>query len=332
MRGLIFISLFITLKIFCQTQDVLILKYSGKEKNHEKKTDSSVIETKFFPDFGYIGEFNELKNKKKTYYRQFDYITKMLTEEGVWVNGYNVGLWKYYSADGKLEKTINYDNGETKQFSESISPFKNYFDFIKSKADSLLIVNLGANFFQNNISWNASNSYYYGPSLAGRWFEETSLKPNIFLMRYDVILEKNIKFSLIEFYLDSIGKLTHRFLSDDTKGIRRCNSKSNDCMFNITTEKAFGFAKDKGLKMEKDKYFIYLEYNPDVKTSELFGDYEMIVADYDRSETKDNRTTHFYNGLIIDPWTGKVKEQISLTQNIMSHKHSAYQSGLKRIK
>ncbi|MDP3146460.1 MAG: hypothetical protein Q8N66_13700 [Bacteroidota bacterium] len=332
MRGLIFISIFATLSIFGQTQDVLILKYNGKEKNHIKKTDSSVIETKFFPDFGYIGEFNELKKEKKIYYKQFDYATKILTEEGIWVNGWNVGLWKYYSADGKLEKTINYDNGETKQFSGTISPFKNYFDFIKSKADSILKTNLGLSFFQNNISWNASNSYYYGPSLAGRWFEETSSKPNIFLLRYDVLLEKDIKFSLIEFYLDSTGNLTNRFLPDDNKGIRRCNNNSNDCKFNITTEKAYNLAKDKGMKMEKDKYFIYLEYNPDIKTSDSFGDYELIVADYNRTETRDNRTTHFYNALVIDPWTGKIKEEISLTQSIVSHKNSAYHSGLKRIK
>jgi hypothetical protein len=101
MTKFVLIFLFLGFRLVGQNNDILILEYSETNpKNKRIKTDSSIIEVKFFPEFGYIGEFNELKRKNRTYYRQFDFASKKVTQQGVWEDGYCVGLWKYYSEEG----------------------------------------------------------------------------------------------------------------------------------------------------------------------------------------------------------------------------------------
>lgn len=292
------------------------------QKNTSVETDSSTIETKYFKDEDYIAEFNRLKDQDKIYYKQFDFKTKNVTEEGVFLKGYNVGLWKYYSKKGKLEKSINYETGEAKYLSSNKPKYADYFEFIKLKADSILISNFGSKFFSNNIIWNVVNSYYYGPASTGRWFEETEEKPNIFLMRYQVIFD-NKKHQTIEFHVDASGNLTHRFGDDDIKGIKKC--KENECEFTLTLKQAFDLGKAEGLKLEEKKHVIYLNY--DEKSKE----YELIIADYDRTEKADNRTSDYYNAIIIDPWTGKIIEKTQMVRVSVRHTHSAYVSGLRKV-
>lgn len=291
------------------------------QKNTTVETDSSVIETKFFKDEGYIGEFNRLKTQKKTYYKQFNYKTKKIAEEGIFLNGYNVGLWKYYSKKGKLEKTINYDNGETKYYTANKPKFTDYFEFIKNKADTFLISNFGSKFFSNSIVWNASNSYYYGPSSNGRWFEETEEKPNIFLMRYQIIFD-NKKYQTIEFHLDAFGNLTHRFGDNDVKGIRKCSE--NECEFKINLKQAYEIGKTEGFKLEEKKHFIYLNYD------EKNNSYELIVADFDRTEKIDNKSTEYFNAIIINPWTGKIIEKTTMQRQSFRHENFGFTSGLRK--
>lgn len=286
------------------------------QKNKEVFNDTSIITTNYYKAYGYIAEFNKLKKIKKTYFRKFDYKTKKLIEEGVFLNGYNVGLWKYYS-NGTLEKTINYDNGQVEYFSKNTAPFANYFDFIKTKADSILIKNYGADFFKSNIRWNASGSYYYAPGVASVWFEKATIKPKDFVMRYDVLFGDD-KYPLIEFKLDSIGNINYNFRG---KGIIKC--KSGVCTFNVDYNQAIQLAKSKGLKLN-DTYVVFLK---SISCSDNTNDYELIVADYYEKEKENNRTYYYYNTVVINPWTGEIKETAVMSSLTLFDKKTSYNAG-----
>jgi antitoxin component YwqK of YwqJK toxin-antitoxin module len=82
----------------------ILFQASFGQRSTEVQTDSSIIETRTYPEFNSIGIFNELKDKSKTYYTELYYDTKKLKEQGVFVGGSAVGKWKEFFQDGKLKR------------------------------------------------------------------------------------------------------------------------------------------------------------------------------------------------------------------------------------
>src|ERR1017187_5169181 len=103
------------------------------------RTDSSIIETMYFPNFNYIAEFNTLKNNKRTYYRQYYYDTRTLQEVAVFDENENyTGISKVYSKHGKLISEINHDKGIWIMNDSNAYPFYGLESEMKIKADNLI--------------------------------------------------------------------------------------------------------------------------------------------------------------------------------------------------
>jgi hypothetical protein len=239
------------------------------------------------------------------------------------------GTWKYFSEDGILIKSINYDTGEKKYYSTYRDPHDDIFEKMKLKADSFLLKYFDKEFIANNIKWEPNESYYYGPGIAGRWFEPTQVKPNKFLFRFNLIFDQErIYHQLIRFELDEYGNLIH-VIDEDLTGIAYCKAGPIPCKFNTTYKQALDTAESHGLKT-KGKTLFYLDWRKTTPKDSIFGEYEIVVAKFREKKKKGNRTTYYYDAVIINPWTGKFKKKVELKSYTIVHTHSAFSSGLKR--
>src|SRR5471030_786581 len=79
------------------------------QKDNLVKTDSSMIETKYFKYLNSIRVFNKLKNKNKSYYTDYYYNTKGVREKGVFLNNNYYGIWKEFWPNGKLKRETDYN-------------------------------------------------------------------------------------------------------------------------------------------------------------------------------------------------------------------------------
>ena len=239
------------------------------------------------------------------------------------------GIWKYYSEDGTLIKSINYVTGEKKYYSTYRDPFDKLLEKMKLKADSFLLKYFDKEFITNHIKWEPNGSYYYGSEISGSWYEPPAGKPNKFLFRYNIIFDKKrIYNELIEFELNEYGNLIHEY-KEDLKGLAYCKGNSVPCTFRATYKQALDTAKTHGLKTH-GKTIFYLDWRKTTPDDSIFGEYEIVVAKFRTKEKKGNTTTSYYDAVIINPWTGKFKENVELKSYIIMHEFSAFSSGFER--
>lgn len=72
------------------------------------RTDSSEIKTRYDEELNFIREFNQLDSFEVTYFKDFSFKTKKISEEGVFVEGDQKGIWSYYDSTGKLTSTKDF--------------------------------------------------------------------------------------------------------------------------------------------------------------------------------------------------------------------------------
>jgi len=169
-------------------------------------TDSSVITVKYFEDLNSIRVFNDLKNKKLTYYQDYYYDTKSIREQGVYNDGCSIGIWKLYSPTGVLESITDFDKGVWTVINEK------YFSFYATKlkmrriADSLVQAMYGSDFFNKHIIFDLDQSGASDDERYNFWTMNTHKKPKEFMMRYNIRLDSDTLYrDLIEFKLDAHG-------------------------------------------------------------------------------------------------------------------------------
>ncbi|MCF8428948.1 MAG: hypothetical protein K9G64_02360 [Bacteroidia bacterium] len=208
----------------------------------------TIIEVKVYKEDNEIREFREIKGTEIEFYNLYDLNTKILREEGKFYKRYWSGLSKFYNAEGKLEKIINYDNNTKTLFNKKKEPYDDVFAEIKRKSDSLLIEKYGFYFFNNYIIQNTNQSYYYGSGNSDSWFEVPNFKPNEFLMRYDIKLKDGERFLVFDFELDGNGQLKPK------NTIKTFSNFKNNIL--LTIKSADSIALLNGLT-EKDKPFSY---------------------------------------------------------------------------
>lgn len=307
------------------TPIILLFLHSFKSYGQDdkiEKTDSSIIRTKYFEYLNSIRVFNELKNKKKTYYKDFYFTTKKIKEEGTFTNDEATGLWKYYSTKGKLEKTINYTTGKKKYFIKPRDAYDNIFINAQARAKAIIIEHFGKSVAERYVRWNPNNSYYYGSyNQSGRWFDVPDFKPIQFLFRYDILLDKEHKYPVIEFTLDNQGKILN---SHNVLGLTNRNLAHNSF---ITREQAIKTGKTNGLSLKENNTIFYLKWVKPVNKSVIEGDYEIIVAEYKSKTTAGNQTTFYYDAIAINPWTGNFIAKRRLRRFTAVHAYSASSTG-----
>jgi len=266
-----------------------------------KKTDSSVVETKYFTYLNAIRVFNRLKNQNKTYYTDYYYHPRKIHEQGVFLNNNCWGIWNEFWSNGKLKRQIDYNKGEIVYFDKKAYPSYTFENSVKLKADDIVKLCYGAEFFKKNIIWNISDSYMYRGDLSAEWTEKVNFTPTDFLFRYNIKFDNKTYLSLIEFDIDSTGKFV---AGKDILGLEKLPS-NNTPTFKLDIKSAIALAKQKGLietPTKKAKAFLTWDGNP----SRHFRIYVAIntVSKKDihpkgRSTIVDN-----YDVYVFNPWTG----------------------------
>lgn len=296
----------------------------------EVKTDSSVIRTNTYEDMNSVREFNELDSLDRTYYKEFYFNTHRLKEQGVFEDGYCVGVWRYYDNKGKLYKEIDFETGHKTLFGGRTEPFDDIFIEMKSKGDSTLRSFFGSGFFESHIQWDPNRSYYYSQNDSGNWFEIPSEKPERFLLRYFVKLDSKNKYSTIEFELNRKGRIIS---GEETLGLKQCNS---GCKFSVDYSKAIEVAKQNGLKLGDKKHYVYLSWTKSMTSktrSDFVGDYELVVADFiNREKQGVNRIIDHFDAVVINPWTGHFLRRTKFENVGHVHEYSSSSSGLRESK
>jgi hypothetical protein len=206
---------------------------------------------------------------------------------------------------------INFDTGEKQFFGGGTEPFDDVMLKIKSTSDSILIAYFGIAFFKKHVQWDVNDSHYYSENNHGRWFDVPSEKPNRFLLRYFVKLDRQHKYSIIEFELDRNGRIIS---GDKTKGLIKCNG---DCRFGIDYSKAIDVAKRNGLKLKDARQYACLSWTKSKSPADqnnFVGNYEIVVAEFNRTEEVENGIIDLYDIVIIDPWSGRFLRKSELDE------------------
>ena len=270
------------------------------QENKILKTDSSIITIRYFSYLNSMREFNELNDRDKSYYKEYTLDTKVLQKQGLFENGDCVGIWNFYSADGTLEKQINYSTGEKIYLNDQTEMYDSIFVLIRKHADSIVISNFGFSFFKKHIAWNCSNSYYYGEGMSNKWFDASYVKPTRFLFRYYIAFDANHKYSSIEFQLDSLGALIQ---TREILGLKNCKS---NCVFNISYDQAIELAKLHGMEIKKSHPYFSLKWIKPSISTDFEGDYEIEIIKRTRSVFHKTYTDEI---VLIDPWNGEFKSR-----------------------
>ena len=218
------------------------------------KTDSSLIEVKYFEDLNSIREFNRLDSVDRTYYRDYYFTTCNVKEAGIIEDGICAGIWKYFNENGKLIKKIDYETGQKTLYDGKTEPYDDLLLKAKGNADSILQTYFGANFFHSHIRWNPNDSHFFGYESSGTWFDVPAEMPTEFRFSYYILLDDDHRYPTIQFTLDRWGDMK---TSEEISGLKTCGP--NSCQFAIDYSQALEVGRSNGLLLNKERnYFIYL--------------------------------------------------------------------------
>lgn len=277
------------------------------QEDTKVKTDSSVIITKYFDYLNAIRVFNELKDKNKSYYKEYYYDTKTLKETGVFINGDCFGIWKEFWPNGKLKRQIDYNKGIITFNDKKAYPHNGYLNKVKLKADSILKSIYSQTFYNKYIIWDINHSNVSTYTIVADWTDSLEMKPNEFLMRYKIKFNGDTYPEIIEFTIDSMG----RFKSgEDIKGLEKLpvNSPKD---FKLTADNSIKIAKQKGLvetTTSKAESFLKWEYS---KSDDRYhGHFRLNVIIKTKSIKNikiKGRSTIIdkYDEYVFNPWTGE---------------------------
>lgn len=285
------------------------------QKDFEIQTDSSTIRIKYFKNFNYIGEFNELKNTNKTYYRQYFYDNNELQEERIFgEDGNHIGISKEYSKEGKLISEIDHDNGLWITVDKDEFKFYDLQNKIKAVADSLVSKMYGLSFLLNSVIWNIDGSYIYNDTESGNWTDRFEEVPTKFLFSYDVKFDLNNRYkNLIVFELDANGEFIPN-QNNDIYGFENVpdNLKGS---FKLTYDEVIKQVKQLGLtENETTKAFGILDWENFKKEELINGQFRFnLIIQTNKFENivpngRSSRTTK-YDVYCFNPWSGEFIEK-----------------------
>lgn len=171
---------------------VLLSGYVVAQDDRIKKTDSSIITTKYYEELNSIRVFNQLRSINKSYYTDYYFDNKKIKEHGVFLNDKCSGIWKEYDHNGKTLQVIDYNNGIIKYSDKKSFPSLAFQYKIKLKADSILSTVYSPEFVKKNIVWDIADSYVYNDPISDNWKNGLPITPKEFLLRYKVRFENKL--------------------------------------------------------------------------------------------------------------------------------------------
>jgi hypothetical protein len=285
----ILVILFLLLVDFIYGQSLII-------SDSKYKIGDTIVEVRSWKEFNLINEFKKVKGTEVQFYKEYYLDTKMLKEEGVFKDGWRIGIWKYFNEKGQLEKEINYDNNVKTLYITNKEPYDEVFENIRSKADSLIIARYGRAFFLKYIIQNTNRSFYYNRRMSGTWFEVPNFRPNKYLLRYD-IKHDNQRFSFLEFTLDSIGSLKYK------NSIQAILNLKNDEILHLHFLDSIALQNGLTIEMKPFKYLFQIS-SDSVQRNDGLLEFHIIGKPF-KSKMSRNEIEDFYFEVVLDPWTGK---------------------------
>jgi hypothetical protein len=288
-------------------------RLSFAQNSNKVETDSSFIETKYFPSLNSIRVFNRLKGKDKTYYTDLYYRTRKLKEQDIFVNGYPIGVSKEFFENGNLKREIDYDNGIIIYFDKKTYPFLEYQNSCKLKGDSVIKSIYSTDFFNRYISWDISRSYMYNEQESKSWTDEIKNQPTKFLLRYNVKFDEVIYPGLIEFEIDSKGK----FIPNPYESIYGFEklSENTSKTFALDRNKAIALAKQHGLReTDSTKAEAFLDWES-FKSDSMYNGKFLFSVIIKTSSNKNispggrSSITDKFDAYIFNPWTAEFIEK-----------------------
>jgi hypothetical protein len=288
-------TFFLLISVICFPQEKKIIE-----------TDSSIIEIKE----GFTGS-NEtlewLKSKNLVYYHYKEENGSIEKGQYDTLNR-RIGLWYKYDEKGSLIRIENFDDRSYTIFKKEFYPFKSLLDRIKAQADSLVITVYGMDFFKTHARWNLrSSGFNFGGGRGSSWTDTTTLKPETFLLRYDIQLDAQLYERMIEFEMDEQGRfIGNRY--EQIFGFEKLSPASSPT-FVLTHEKAVFLAKQQGLlETGTTKAKAYLTWEG-LKTENFYNGYYRFYViiktgaiNNIRPEARSSITDKF-DVYIFNPWT-----------------------------
>lgn len=255
------------------------------------------LDKKTYPG-GVTKEFYELKNQRNEWsaFIEFDSQEK-IREKGVYLNGYNFGIWTEYDSKGKIISQIDYSVPKLMVGQNQI----HLDEFMEAKeiGDSIIKAHFNPDFVKS-IRLNAPRSYWYTVNNSGSWFEKATEKPVEFTFRYSIVIRDTLYFTPIEIRIEN-------------KQVKSYNGipNSESFQFQIGYHKALEIAKAKDYGQIhktafKDSEFMKLAFMDD----NYFWTISRIIEDKWEGYPNSNSGTITANGktLYINSLTGETTE------------------------
>lgn len=247
---------------------------------------------------GIIKEFYELKNQRNKWiaFNEF-YPNGRIKEKGIFLNGYNYGIWTEYDSKGEIISQIDYSI--PKQIVGQNQIHINEFQEALEIGDSIIKAHFDSAFVKA-IKLNAPRSYWYTETNSGSWFEKASDNPVEITLRYSIVIRDTLYFTPIEIRIEN--KQVKSF-----KGIPNTES----FQFQIDYQKVLEIAQSKGYGQIhktafKDSEFMKLAFKDD----SYYWIISRIIEDKWEGYPDSNSGTITANGktLYINSLTGETTE------------------------
>jgi hypothetical protein len=320
--------------IYAQT--IYVPMVNNGAKTYKVETDTSTIEVNTFERANSIRQFNKLKNKDVSYYKDFYLDTKSVREAGAFVNSYSSGIWKMYAKNGKLISVIDHDKGTWTVMNKSIFPYYELRMRMKRKADSLVKSVYGKEFFEKNVVFSLDGSDWTREISTTGTIYALSEKPTRFMMRYSIKFDKEHTYpEMIEFELDENGN----YIPDQYENIYGFEKlPANDKhIFKLTYNNAIEQAKQKGLvETDTAKTIAFLHWES-FKTPQLYnGNYKFCVLQRTNTtvDNKNGRTvrTDFFKVWEFNPWSGEFVRIKQMKRVNSRERDGGYDTGFLDVK
>jgi len=222
---------------------------AAAQEREVTKTDSSTIYSihNTLTNTYFISNVVETKGHRVSYCRELYGDKQTVKKTGIAVNGRVVGVWNYFTPQGKKYMSVDFDHDQRIFFGDTTFVFEDYWKKMRHKADSIVASYYSNDFFAANIHLNSMNSGWrakvHYKMVQGGWYDLFEAKPFEFDMAYDVVLPPNQHFDIIEFEMDSIGALNQTYRN---KGLH----KFTKCCFTLTEDDLWEIVKNSGVNTE----------------------------------------------------------------------------------
>jgi len=270
------------------------------------KTDSSRIETTWYTAGKQVREIITVTDR--VHYRFYRNHNRTATTTATYTKAWRpIGLTKEYDERGHLLYVIDHDHGTWRAVQPESYPFYDLQSAMKRKADTYIAAMYGRSFLAKNAVWNVQESYLYNKEESGDWTKPLASKPQQFLFRYDVKLDREHVYpQLIEFKLDAQGNFIPNEFEEVYGFEQRYPVPTNG--FELAYSKAVETAKKKS-GLRNQSLAGHMKWESLKKPSLYNGQFRFYVTVKTGSNRElhpkgRSRVTEYFDVYSFSPWTG----------------------------